>query len=181
MNTWSVETLNERVDEELTLLPVDMRGRFVRVSQLIEKFGPFKVGMHHIRSLNNKLWEIRVSGRDGISRGIYVLTAGKRVVVLHVFIKKTQQTPAKALLTVTQGGWTAMSKVTTPLHNRWLKTPGYKEAYDASQAEFELAQQLIETRIKSGLSQGELAPKWAHRNQPSRGSKAAHPCHPCAR
>ena len=52
-----------------------------------------------------------------------------------------------------------MSKVTTTLHSRWLKTPGYKEAFDASQAEFELARQLIETRIKSGLSQGELASK----------------------
>jgi len=52
-----------------------------------------------------------------------------------------------------------MSKVTTTLHNRWLKTPGYKEAFDTSQAEFELARQLIETRIKSGLSQGELATK----------------------
>ena len=38
-----------------------------------------------------------------------------------------------------------MSKVTTTLHSRWLKTPGYKEAFDASQAEFELARQLIES------------------------------------
>ena len=97
MNTWSVETLNELVDAELTALPLDMRGRFVRVSQLIEEFGPFKVGMPHIKSLDNKLWEIRVSGRDGIGRGIYVVASGKRIVVVHVFIKKTQQTPAKAL------------------------------------------------------------------------------------
>lgn len=52
-----------------------------------------------------------------------------------------------------------MSKVTTTLHKRWLKTPGYKEAFDTSQAEFDLSRQLIETRIKSGLSQGELATK----------------------
>ena len=102
MNTWSVETLNELVDAELTALPLDMRGRFVRVSQLIEEFGPFKVGMPHIKSLNNKLWEIRVSGRDGIGRGIYVVASGKRIVVVHVFIKKTQQTPAKALQTATK-------------------------------------------------------------------------------
>ncbi len=97
MSNWSVETLNHVVDEELSALPLDMRGRFVRVSQLIEEFGPFKVGMPHIKSLNHKLWEIRVSGRDGIARGIYVVAMGKRVVVVHVFIKKTQQTPAKAL------------------------------------------------------------------------------------
>jgi hypothetical protein len=55
MSTWSVETLNELVDTELTALPLDMRGRFVRVSQLIEEFGPFKVGMPHIKSLDDKL------------------------------------------------------------------------------------------------------------------------------
>jgi phage-related protein len=71
-----------------------MRGRFVRVSHLIEEFGPFKVGTPHIRSLNDKLWEIRVSGRDGIGRGVYVVTTSKRVVVVYVYVKKTQKTPA---------------------------------------------------------------------------------------
>jgi len=42
---------------------------------------------------------IRVSGRDGIGRGIYVVATGKRVVVVHVFIKKTRKTPAAALQT----------------------------------------------------------------------------------
>ena len=97
MSRWFVETLNAHVDEELTALPPDMRGRFVRVSQLIAEFGPFNVGMPHIKALSDKLWEIRVSGRDGIARGIYVVATGKRVVVVHVFIKKTQQTPASAL------------------------------------------------------------------------------------
>jgi phage-related protein len=99
MTKWSVETLDEVVDEELTALPMDMRGRFVRVSQLIEEFGPFNVGMPHIKGLDGKLWEIRVSGRDGIGRGIYVISTGKRVIVLHVFIKKTQKTPERAFLT----------------------------------------------------------------------------------
>ena len=51
-----------------------------------------------------------------------------------------------------------MTKITT-LHQRWMKTPGYKNAYEESRIEFELARQLIEARIKSGLSQEELAEK----------------------
>ena len=97
MKNWSVETLGKLVDDELEQLPLDMRGRFVRVASLIEAFGPFNVGLPHIRSLGEKLWEIRVSGRDGIGRGIYVVATGKRVVVVHVFVKKTQKTPAAAL------------------------------------------------------------------------------------
>jgi len=97
MTPWTVETLNEVVDAELASLPQDMRARFVRVTHLMQEFGPFQVGMPHIKNLNNKLWEIRVSGRSGIARGIDLIIKEKRLVVLHVFIKKTKQTPIKAL------------------------------------------------------------------------------------
>ena len=97
MANWSVETLNKQVDEELALLPADMRARFFRIAGLLEEFGPTNVGMSHIRSLGRKLWEVRVSGRDGIARGIYVLAAGNKIIVLNIFIKKTQQTPEKNL------------------------------------------------------------------------------------
>jgi phage-related protein len=53
--------------------------------------------MPHIRSLGDKFWEIRVSGRGGIARGIYLYAKGKKIIVLHVFIKKTQKTPLAAL------------------------------------------------------------------------------------
>ena len=38
-----------------------------------------------------------MAGRDGISRAIYVTAAGRRVVVVRVFIKKTQKTPPREL------------------------------------------------------------------------------------
>ena len=81
MNQWIVETLNENVDAELEALPLDIRGKFIRVVSLIENFGLNNVGMPHIRPLVDKLWEIRLSGRDGIGRAIYVvgLDAGEGV------------------------------------------------------------------------------------------------------
>jgi hypothetical protein len=42
-----------------------------------------------------------------------------------------------------------MTKIST-LHQEWMKKPGYKAAYESTRAEFELAQKLIETRIKRG-------------------------------
>ena len=98
MAEWIVETLNETVDLELEALPDDIRSRFVRISNLLEQFGPHNVGMPHIRSLGDKLWEIRASGRDGIARGIYIVATRKSIVVLHVFIKKTQKTPSRSIL-----------------------------------------------------------------------------------
>jgi transcriptional regulator with XRE-family HTH domain len=49
-----------------------------------------------------------------------------------------------------------MAKV-TDLHRRWRGDPAYAEAFDALAGEFELAQVLIATRARAGLSQAELA------------------------
>jgi len=49
-----------------------------------------------------------------------------------------------------------MTKIST-LHKRWLKEPAYKKAYEDSEIEFEIAKEIIEARMKSGLSQEELA------------------------
>ena len=63
--------------------------------------------------------------------------------------KDTRTSPYNSKKT-RQGRWTHMSKITA-LHQRWLKTPGYEAAFEESLVEFELARQLIETRVKSGL------------------------------
>ena len=94
---WTVETLNTTVDKELAALPVDMRARFVRICELIEAVGLERVGVPYIRHLTGPLWEMRMKGRDGISRALYVTVQRKRVVVVRVFIKKTRQTPRQEI------------------------------------------------------------------------------------
>ena len=95
--SWTVSTLNHSVTEELNRLPADMRARFTRVGELIEKFGLYEVGLPHVRSLGDKLWEIRANGRDGISRGIFVTVKDRQIVVLRVFVKKSQKTPRREI------------------------------------------------------------------------------------
>ncbi|MGH8511926.1 MAG: type II toxin-antitoxin system RelE/ParE family toxin [Gammaproteobacteria bacterium] len=36
---------------------------------------------------------MRISGQSGIARAVYVTAVGKRVVIVRVFVKKTQKTP----------------------------------------------------------------------------------------
>jgi phage-related protein len=50
-----------------------------------------------VKHLDDELWEIWMSGRDGISRAIYVTASGRRVIVLRVFVKKTQKTPPREI------------------------------------------------------------------------------------
>jgi phage-related protein len=101
---WTFHILNSVVRAELEALPEDMRARLARIVELIEGHGLEKLREPLVKHLGKELWEIRVSGRDGISRVIYVTASGMRVVVVRVFIKKSQKTPPREL------GWHAKGR-----------------------------------------------------------------------
>ena len=81
------------MNAELEELPADMRARFVHISTLIEEFGLERIHEPHIKHVRGSLWEIRIKGRDGIARALYVAASHRRVVVVRVFVKKSQKTP----------------------------------------------------------------------------------------
>ena len=74
-----------------------MQARFLRFAEIIEQAGFEGLPRDSVKHLEGKLWELRMTGCDGISRAIYVTAGGRRVVVLRVFIKKTQKTPPREL------------------------------------------------------------------------------------
>ena len=90
---WRVEVLNDTVRSELDALPLEIRARLIRLERLISQVGLETLREPYVKHLEGKLWEMRVTGRDGIARAIYVTAIGRRVVIVRVFIKKTQQTP----------------------------------------------------------------------------------------
>ena len=94
---WVVETLNSTVDAEIGALPADMRARFVRLAEVIEQVGLEALPRDSVKHLEGKLWELRMTGRDGISRAIYVTAEGRRLVIVRAFVKKTQKTPPREL------------------------------------------------------------------------------------
>ena len=73
-------------------LPEDMRARLARIALLIEQKGLERVGEPHVKHLDGRLWEMRMKGRSGISRALYVTAVRQRVVILRVFVKKTEKT-----------------------------------------------------------------------------------------
>ena len=94
---WIVELLDDRVREELDVLPDDMKARFRRIVELIQGYGLERVREPHVKHLEGPLWEMRMKGQDGISRAVYVTAKDRRVVVIRVFIKKTQKTPRREI------------------------------------------------------------------------------------
>ena len=94
---WTVETLNATVDEEVEALPEDMRARLARIALLIEDNGLEFVGEPHVKHLDGSLWEMRLKGRSGIARALYVTAARRRVVIVRAFVKKTEKTPRREI------------------------------------------------------------------------------------
>ncbi len=99
---WNVEFLDETVEAELNALPEDIRARFLRIVRLITSEGLPKIREPYVRHLEGPLWETRMKGKDGIARAVYVISTGERVVVVHVFVKKTQKTPRREIETASR-------------------------------------------------------------------------------
>ena len=76
--------------------PEGILANFLHIAELIEEHGP-KIGMPFTRSIGSGLFEIRTKGKEGITRALYCGLAGRELVVLSAFVKKTQKMPKKEL------------------------------------------------------------------------------------
>jgi phage-related protein len=94
---WSFVFVNAQARAELDAMPVDVRASFERIVKLVETFGLGRVHEPYVKHIDGRLWEMRLRGRDGIARALYVTASGQRIVILRVFTKKTQKTPRREI------------------------------------------------------------------------------------
>jgi phage-related protein len=94
--TWRLEVFEEAA-AVLDGLPRDIRASFRRIVDLIEVAGLERVRESYVKHLEGRLWEMRLKGRDGIARAANVTATGRRVVVVHVFVKKTRKTSKREI------------------------------------------------------------------------------------
>lgn len=67
------------------------------VVERIENVGLESLGSSFVKKLTGPMWEMRLRGRDGIARVLYVTVSGRRVVVVRAFAKKTQKIPKREI------------------------------------------------------------------------------------
>ena len=89
---WRIDFHHRRVEERILALPDGLLARFVRYTERIQRFGP-DLGMPHSRAMGRGLFELRLHGAEGAARVFYCVLSGRRVRILHSFMKKSQQTP----------------------------------------------------------------------------------------
>ena len=101
MKSWLIEFYKQPsgkspVEEWLDSLSIDARVEVLRIIGLLKEFG-IELEMPYVKPVQNKLYELRAKDKDGIYRVLYLAASGKRFVLLHGFIKKTQKIPQKEI------------------------------------------------------------------------------------
>jgi phage-related protein len=93
---FQIEYFHARVLAEIESWPVDVVADYAHLLELLAEHGP-SLRLPHSRALGDGLFELRPRGMAGTGRAFYCFLIGKRVVIVHAFIKKTQQTPDKEM------------------------------------------------------------------------------------
>jgi phage-related protein len=91
---WTITYYSESVQAEILALPAGFLARYLRYSDRIEVYGA-DLGMPHTRAMGEGLFELQLKAAEGIARIFYCTMVGKKIMILHQFIKKTNKTPPK--------------------------------------------------------------------------------------
>ena len=94
--SYSITYFHSRVKAEIESWPDGILADYARIVELLMEFGP-NLRMPHSRAMGGGLFELRPRGREGIGRVFYCFVIGRRVVILHAFVKKTLDTPEQEL------------------------------------------------------------------------------------
>ena len=94
---WSVEVLEGAATEEVQALPREMKAKLLRIMEYIRTDGLARLHEPYVKHIQGKVWEIRLSGKSGIARSLYVTASGRRVIIVRTFVKKTEKTPRQEI------------------------------------------------------------------------------------
>jgi phage-related protein len=91
-SNWQITYYNARVQRDVWAMPVGIVADYLRLTEAMALYGA-DLRMPHSRAMGGGLFELRPKGPEGIGRVFYCTQVGKTIVVLHSFVKKTQETP----------------------------------------------------------------------------------------
>jgi phage-related protein len=93
---FEVQYFHPRVLAEIESWPADVLADYARIIELLMEHGP-NLRLPHSRAMGEGLFELRPRGRFGTGRAFYCFLVRHQVVIIHAFIKKSQQTPEREL------------------------------------------------------------------------------------
>ena len=91
---YTIAYYSESVQEQILQLPDTLAARYVVLTRRMIALGP-NLGEPHTTAFGDGLFELRLKGAEGIARVFFCTLIGKRIVMLHSFIKKSDRTPIR--------------------------------------------------------------------------------------
>lgn len=85
---------NKAVEANILTLPKNLQARYFSLTDRMEIYGA-NLGEPHTKAFGDGLFELRLKGAEGIARVFYCTQVGRRIVILHSFVKKSQKTSPK--------------------------------------------------------------------------------------
>jgi phage-related protein len=93
---YTIEYYSSAVQDEILALPDSIAARYIVLTRRIAAVGP-NLGPPHTEAFGDGLFELRLKSQDGIARVFFCTLVGRRVMMLHAFVKKTQKTPLREI------------------------------------------------------------------------------------
>ncbi|MBF0173843.1 MAG: type II toxin-antitoxin system RelE/ParE family toxin [Magnetococcales bacterium] len=93
---WTIVYYSAKVKAEIDDLPAGIHASLLRLYNFLILHG-VNLRLPHSRAMGNGLFELRPKGKEGIGRVFYCTQVSAKIVILHSFIKKKQETPAREL------------------------------------------------------------------------------------
>jgi hypothetical protein len=84
------------VEEHILALPDTLAARYVVLTRRMAAVGA-NLGAPHTEAFGEGLFELRLKGADGIARVFFCTLIGRRIVMLHAYVKKTQKAPLREI------------------------------------------------------------------------------------
>ncbi len=93
---YEIRYYSEAVQEEIAELPDTLAARYIVLTRRMQAVGP-NLGEPHTKAMGAGLFELRLKGAEGIARVFFCTLVGRRIVMLHSFVKKSDRTPKREL------------------------------------------------------------------------------------
>ncbi len=90
----TINYYSDAVQEQILELPDTLAARYIVLTRRMIALGP-NIGEPHTKAFGDGLFELRLKGAEGIARVFFCTLVGKRIVMLHSFIKKSERTPSR--------------------------------------------------------------------------------------
>jgi len=91
---YTIEYYSDAVQDDILGLPDTLAARYIVLTRRMVVLGP-NLGEPHTKAFGEGLFELRLKGAEGIARVFFCTLVGRRIVMLHSFVKKSAKTPVQ--------------------------------------------------------------------------------------